>query len=128
MNSLRVSLIRLVGFLLLLSAAQAEPEWKQLKIGMSRAEALKHLGEPLIRSKARGLERWIYDGSGEVCFYGGVKFWTVPNPTPESDAKPVEGDVMFRPPPAPRFPRTYQAGPPIAVEPVVTDGTRFRYR
>jgi hypothetical protein len=127
-HHLLASLLRPAGFLLLLCAAQAGPEWKQLKVGMSRAETLKHLGEPLLRSRARGLERWIYDGSGEVCFYGGVKFWTVPNPTPESDAKPVEEDVMFRPPPVPRFPRTYQAGPQIAVEPAVTDGTRFRYR
>jgi hypothetical protein len=128
-NPLLASLIRLVGFLLLLTAAHAGPEWHQLKVGMSRAETLKYLGQPLIRTKARGFERWIYDGSGEVFFTGGpVKFWTVPNPTPESDAKPVEEDVMFRPPPVPRFPATYQTAPPVTAQPTVTDGSRFRYR
>ena len=129
MKQLSTSLIRLTGFLLLLASAQAEPAWTKLKVGMSSDEALKHLGEPLIRTKARGLERWIYDGSGEVCFYGGpVKFWTVAMPTPESDAKPVDTDVMFRPARVPRFPATQQATSTATVEPAVIDGPRFRYR
>jgi hypothetical protein len=96
---------------------------------MSADDIVRYVGEPLMRVKARGLERWIYDGCGEVVFYGGpVKFWTIPTPSPESEAKPVESDVMFRPPPRGARSTTIQTPAPNSYDPSYADGPRFRYR
>lgn len=120
--------LRLVAFLLLAGSTQAAPQWMRLKVGMSADDIVRFVGEPLMRVKARGLERWIYDGAGEVVFYGGpVKFWTIPSPTPESDAKPVEEDVMFRPARTKRS-TTIQTPAPTPYDPAYADGPRFRYR
>lgn len=87
-----------VTFMLVLGSAHAESGWSKLRVGMSGAEALKHLGQPLFRNKARGLERWIYDGGGEVVFFGGpMRSWTVAAPAPDSQAKPLDTDVLMRP-------------------------------
>jgi len=110
-------------------SAQAATHWDQLKVGMSADEALQYVGEPLLRAKARGLERWIYDGAGEVVFYGGpVQAWTVPSPSPLSAAKPVESDVMFRPPPRGQRTTLVTTPPPATYEQPYSDGSRFRYR
>ena len=95
---------------------------------MSSSEASRILGEPLLRLKGRGVERWIYDGAGEVVFYGGpVRFWTAAAPSAESEAKPVDSDVMFRPA---RTQRLLPIQPPAPASSGSTgaDGSRFRYR
>jgi len=115
-------------FLFLLVSAQAAPDWRQLREGMTMAEAVKFLGEPLLRCHARGLERWIYDGAGEVIFYGGVRAWTVPSPSPESTARPVESDVLFRKAGASRAFAPPAATPPPASERGNAEGMHFRYR
>jgi len=114
--------------MVLLGSVHAAADWTQLKVGMSSAEASRILGQPLLRLKGRGVERWIYDGSGEVVFYDGpVKFWTAATPSAASEAKPVESDVMFRPARTQRLlPKETPA--PVSSEPAATDGPRFRYR
>lgn len=95
---------------------------------MSSAEASRILGEPLLRLKARGVERWIYDGSGEVVFYDGpVRAWTAARPSAASEAKPVESDVMFRPARTQRL-LPIQTPAPAYNESAAVDGSRFRYR
>jgi len=87
----------LTAFLLAAGLARAADGWTQLKPGMTSDQAIKFLGEPLMRTKARGFERWIYDGNGEVIFMGGpLKSWTVATPSPESEARPIEFDVLMR--------------------------------
>lgn len=95
---------------------------------MSGAEVVQLLGEPLLRLKGRGVERWTYDGAGEVIFYGGpVKFWTAASPSAESEAKPVESDVMFRPTRPQRL-LNVQTPAPTYSDPWASEGSRFRYR
>ena len=119
---------RLIGFLLLLESAHAAADWTQLREGMTRADTSRLLGEPLLRLKARGVERWIYDGSGEVVFYDGpVRAWTVAKPSAASQAKPVESDVMFRPARTQRL-LPIETPAPAYAEPAAVDGSRFRYR
>ncbi len=101
-------------------SAVAAPDWTKVKAGMNGDEAVKLLGQPLLRTAARGFDVWIYDGRGEMIFSGGpLKAWTMGAPTAESLARPVTQDVMFRAshrsvrrlPPTPSLPapiRTYQ--------------------
>ena len=50
-----------------------------------------------MRTKARGVERWIYDGSGELVFLGGpLLSWTVATPSPEAASRSIEFDVLMR--------------------------------
>jgi hypothetical protein len=120
--------LRLLGFLLLASTVKAAPQWARLKVGMSADEIVQFVGEPLMRVKARGLERWIYDGCGEVVFFGGpVKFWTIPSPSAESEAKPIESDVLFRPS-RPQRSTPIQTPAPVYLDPSFSDTVRFRYR
>ena len=89
------------------------------------------MGEPVaLRLKGRGVERWIYDGAGEVIFYDGpVKFWTAATPSAVvSEAKPVESDVMFRPARTQRLLPLIQTPPPVSSQPAAYDSPRFRYR
>ena len=117
-----------VGFLILLGSVHAAADWTQMRAGLTSAETSRILGQPLLRLKGRGVERWIYDGSGEVVFYDGpVRFWTPATPSAESAAKPVESDVMFRPARAQRL-LPVQTPAPVASEPAVSDSPRFRYR
>jgi hypothetical protein len=89
----------LAAFLSLVASAQDANQWDMLKIGMNMEEARRYLGEPLIRTQARGVERWIYDGRGEVVFYSGpLVAWTVASPSAESLARPVVLDVIFKAP------------------------------
>ena len=109
-----------------LPAAAGPLAWNGLRPGMSAEEAVAALGEPLIRTSARGLEVWIYDSCGEVVFSGGpVKDWSLPVPNEESAAKPLESDVLIRPVPRVRPLRSAPvrgSGPVEAVR-----GTEFRY-
>ena len=99
-----------------------------MRVGMSSSETSRILGEPLLRLKGRGVERWIYDGAGEVVFYDGpVKFWSAAAPSAASEAKPVESDVMFRPARTQRL-LPIQTPAPASSEPVASDSPRFRYR
>lgn len=78
-------------------SAIAAPDWTKVKPGMTAEDAAKLLGQPLVRTTARGFDVWIYDGRGEVVFSGGpLKSWTQGTPTTESLARPVAADVMFR--------------------------------
>ena len=118
----------LVGFSLFLGSVDAAADWSQVKVGMSGAEVVRLLGEPLLRLKGRGVERWTYDGAGEVIFYDGpVRFWTAASPSAQSEAKPIESDVMFRPARPLRL-LTTQTPAPTYNEPWASDGSRFRYR
>jgi hypothetical protein len=75
----------------------AAPDWTKVKAGMNGDEAAKLLGQPLMRTTARGFEVWVYDGRGEVVFSGGpLKAWTTGTPTAESLARPVDHDVLIR--------------------------------
>jgi hypothetical protein len=77
--------------------AFAAPDWSKVKAGMTNDEAAKLLGQPLLRTAARGFEVWVYDGRGEVVFAGGpLKAWTMGTPTSESLARPVDRDVLIR--------------------------------
>jgi hypothetical protein len=99
-----------------------------MRVGMSSAETSRLLGEPLLRLKGRGVERWIYDGAGEVVFYDGpVKFWTAATPSAESEAKSVASDVMFRPARTQRL-LPIQTPAPASREATASEGSRFRYR
>ena len=99
-----------------------------MREGMSSSETSRILGEPILRLKGRGVERWIYDGAGEVVFYDGpVRFWTAATPSAESEAKPVASDVMFRPARAQRL-LPIQTPAPASGESTAGEGSRFRYR
>ncbi|HWA28299.1 MAG TPA: hypothetical protein VG734_21805 [Lacunisphaera sp.] len=70
-----------VGLLLLASvrvASAAPVPWVQLKVGMDAGEILSLLGEPILRSAARGFEVWTYDDGAEVVVCGMVVGWTMP--------------------------------------------------
>lgn len=107
-------------------AARAGQEWSQLKVGMPPADAIKHLGEPLIKTNGRGFEVWYYDGRGEVQFAGSLKAWTNATPTTESLARPVTQDVLIKAAPRRRLPSSFSLPPVDAFREV--SSTRFRYR
>jgi hypothetical protein len=93
---------------------------------MSTEEAISALGQPLIRTSARGLDVWIYDSCGEVVFAGGpVKAWSTPVPNAASAAKPLESDLLIRP--APRFLPQRNAASRTAAPAEAVRGTEFRY-
>jgi hypothetical protein len=106
------------GLVVAAGVARGADGWTQLRPGMTSAEALKFIGEPLMRTKARGVERWIYDGNGEAVFFRGpLMSWTAATPSPESVARPLELDVLMRsarppsswtPRPAPAPASTYE--------------------
>lgn len=119
----------LAAFLSLVASAQDANPWDMLKIGMNMDEARRYLGEPLIRTHARGVERWIYDGRGEVVFYSGpLVAWTVASPSAESLARPVILDVIFKAPL--RNPRVREQAMLLAIPDFTRQGssTSFRYR
>jgi hypothetical protein len=79
-------------------ASQGASDWSQVKSGLTPEQALAALGEPLMRRTNRGIDVWIYDSHGEIVFAGGPLFgWSLPVPNPESEARPIEGDVLFKP-------------------------------
>lgn len=121
-------MVATLGLLAASLRAAPAPDWTKVKVGMNSEEAVKELGEPLIRTYGRGIEVWIYDGRGEALFTGGpLKSWTAGSPTPESIARPASDDVLIRP--VRRLPLRLA---PIAALPArieePADGTRFRYR
>lgn len=127
----RSHLVGLLAFLLLAGGvgAASRESWSQLRAGMSAEETAATLGRPLIRTRGRGYEMWIYDSCAEVLFqHGPVAAWTVPVPNPVSEARPIENDfvrgVFFLPPPLPRS-RPVPAG---AVGGYLESESRFRYR
>lgn len=71
-----------------LSAADA---WTQVKAGMTKAETLATLGQPLITSKGRQFELWIYDSGAEVvCLRGSVVAWTPPVGSEASEGRELD--------------------------------------
>lgn len=117
--SRRRPIVTSLSVLLSCIAASAAPDWTKVKAGMNGDETLKLLGQPLVRTAARGYDVWIYDGRGEIVFAGGpVKSWSIGAPTTESLVRPVARDVLLRPArrsvttrlaPTPALPsRTYQ--------------------
>lgn len=82
MNMSARLVISLVALLTALSLrAENDAAWKQLKLGMSAADAIAALGEPVQRSKGRGFETWTYDRGAEVLIFGdgAVVGWTIPS-------------------------------------------------
>jgi hypothetical protein len=68
----------LLGVFLSVPLAAAPPPWARVKVGMTAGQIVSLLGEPLLRSKARGFELWTYDQGAEVLIYGTVAGWTAP--------------------------------------------------
>lgn len=67
--------------LLLLTAACAKADWKEVKEGLPHQAVLKAVGEPLMASKSKsGLQvKWTYDRGGYVIFEAGrVRFFQAP--------------------------------------------------
>lgn len=53
--------------------------WIDLQPAMNRADVLRHCGQPLLVSRARGLETWVYDHGGQVTFVRGqIAFFKAP--------------------------------------------------
>ncbi len=55
-----------------------ELAWRELQLGHSPQQTVALIGEPLLRSKGRGFEKWTYDDGAEVLFHGTLVGWTVP--------------------------------------------------
>jgi|GEM_PF-4823879 len=68
----------LPAVLLASSLSAREPRWQELQIGHTAGQTVALLGEPLLRSKGRGFEKWTYDDGAEVIFHGALIGWTVP--------------------------------------------------
>jgi hypothetical protein len=75
--------------------------WAQMRPGMSTRETAAILGQPILRSGAKGFELWIYSGGAEVLFHQGpVRAWTAPTAAPKATAataKTYSHDVYFLP-------------------------------
>lgn len=101
--------------------------WGRMRTGMTAFDTATLLGAPLIRTTGHGFDMWIYDSCAEVLFYRGpVIAWTAPVSNPESEARPIENDMSFRPAvPAPRV--NTRKVPMNGVGDYPPD-TRFRYR
>jgi len=105
--------------------AKAESGWTQLKAGMNYKETVAALGQPLLRSKGREFELWIYDRGAEVvCFRGSVVAWTAPEGVTVVGGEQVDLSGLLQraaePPPPPK--RVYvprgEAGYHYGYEPV----------
>ena len=122
-------LAALAGLFAAQAFALGVPDWTKIKAGLNGDEAMKLLGQPLLRTTGRGFDVWIYDGHGEVVFAGGpLKGWTVATPTAESLARPIAQDVLIR---AVRRPTRTRLAPVQALPVVQTSqeisATHFRY-
>lgn len=74
-------------FLLWLSAASAEEEgWRKVHVGMKTGEVVETVGEPLVTTKGRGFEVFIYDRGAEVVLFRGLVVAWTPPPGSEDDA------------------------------------------
>ena len=68
---------------LLAAAARAAGPWDDLRPGMSQAQVLRLVGNPLIATRGHGYVRWSFDALGDVTFYRGqLVSWTAPRPGP----------------------------------------------
>jgi hypothetical protein len=109
------------------SGLAEQPDWTGLRPGLAMEEVVRRLGEPLLRTRARGFDRLVYDGRGEVLFSGGpLTAWTAGTPSAESLARPAELDVLLRPVRAPAPAKPLYLPPPEYYREV--SSTRFRYR
>lgn len=71
-----VSLGLLVG---ISSEARAASPWAELRAGISGEATAEIIGQPLLSTRGRGIEVWIYDHCGEVVFQNGsLLCWSVP--------------------------------------------------
>src|SRR5450432_1350905 len=127
----RVILLRLLLLVAFQPAlAGGADRWAQIKAGMSSADTVKMLGEPLVRSQGKGFELWIYDRGAEVVFYGDIIAWTAPAGS-AAPASANESWAFFQAAPdqiALPFPkpRTFLPVPELAS--IRTDSaTKFRY-
>lgn len=77
--------IALSGLLLVGSMAAAPNPWTQMKMGMTAEAAATLLGPPVLQTKGRGLETWIYEHGAEVLLRGKVVGWTMPASALASD-------------------------------------------
>jgi hypothetical protein len=127
----------MAAFLLSLSfaaAARAGSGWAQLKAGMSYAEAVTALGQPLLRSKGREFELWIYDRGAEVVYFRGtVVAWTAPNGAAVLGGEQIDLRGVFQraaatppPPPKPVYVPRAEAGYDYGYERVPLRRLRFR--
>ena len=76
--------------MLLLLAATARAEWRDLKPGLDSAAVARHVGRPLMQSMGhRGaFVTWTYDNGGYVMFRDGlVTCWQAPRTAGGSVAK-----------------------------------------
>ena len=116
----------LLSPLLAAGLTAGEPGWKELQIGHTAAQTLTLLGEPLLRSKGRGFEKWTYDDGAEVLFHGALVGWTVPTslrlPARSDDIwkkwPELSYDAAIRraaPPAAPKRPSAKGAAPAASV-------------
>jgi hypothetical protein len=71
---------RLIALITLIFPAliRADDEWSQMKLGMTPEETVALLGQPLLSTKGRGFETWIYDHGAEILLYDTVIGWTTP--------------------------------------------------
>lgn len=91
-----LSLLCLIG-VTLPAVGHGASDWSKVKPGLTPEQALDALGVPMMRRYNRGIDVWIYDSMGEVVFAGGTMFgWSLPTANPESEARSVETDVVFR--------------------------------
>lgn len=57
--------------------------WRDLQPGFDAEKTIAAVGRPLLISKSRGYETWIYDRGGYAAFEGGsLVYWTPPKPPP----------------------------------------------
>lgn len=69
--------------LLLVSAAWARADWKNVKEGVPQQTVLRTVGAPLMMTKSKtGLQvTWTYDRGGYILFEAGrVRYWQAPRP------------------------------------------------
>lgn len=77
--------MRLIALIaLLLAPLSLHAAWRDLKLGDDAARVTAAIGEPLLVSRSRGFENWIYDRGGTVEFEDGrVVYWQASQPDPE---------------------------------------------
>lgn len=92
-------IVLLAGLLGLVSpACAAGAGWTHLKAGMAQAETFQLLGKPLIQTRGRGFEVWIYDNNAEAVFYRGpLVAWTAPTGGDSASAQSPQEDISLQP-------------------------------
>jgi hypothetical protein len=130
MNRCVLLLFLTVGLLGKVFAAEPNSGWGKLCSGMSQREIATVLGQPLLRTRSRGFEVWIYNSGGEVLFFRGPLFaWTAPVPQAGDESHPVDQDLPLRGAPPARPARDVTPRPATSTTPSNSSGdTSFRYR